>query len=413
MDWLGPLIRNLQDSKKNIALVIDRSSVVTHSALEDAADNLGYSIVALDNYQSFRIQYESEYRNKWDRGESTEKLLILAAENRSVIPYDIEFKSHVIEFTLDSIFKKLNIAVLEEISPVFYPKAYDVERSLEEQSGRLSKKQTIDYLCRFVWGFDPLAVTSIEMLISLMVDIFLSENKMPDIITDHIVNQYTKMIPDGVDFRSWFGSQNSFLGWLRSEWDKYLKNKLDLGEAGSIDFSHSNLKIKSIQLMSQSILSKIELPDDKTQILEKLSKEDSWLLLGISEKKVTRKTTEVINLDKFDKNIQKDLETLRSLSTIDVDSFLVKTRKTVESVVNDLYASTKNPDTSLALYDKLKVLEATRILPRTTATFFHTLRILGNIGAHDTKRLELSQAEIETILGLVTRVLEWYQERKK
>ncbi len=247
----------------------------------------------------------------------------------------------MIEFTLDNIFKKLDIAVLEEISPVFYPKAYDVERSFEEHSGRLSKKQAIDYLYRFVFGFDPFAVTSIEMLISLMVDIFLFDNKMPDIITDHKVNQYTIMIPDGVDFRSWFGSQNSFLGWLRSECDKYLKNKLDLGEPGSIDFYHSILKIKSIQLMSQSILSKIELPNDKTQILEKLPKEDSWLLLGISEKKVTR------------------------------------------------------------------------ILPRTMATFFHTLRILGYIGTHDTKQLELSQAEIETILGLVTRVLKWYQERKK
>jgi len=405
MDWLGPLIRNLQNSKKNIALVVDLGSVVTHSALADAADNLGYSIVALDDYPSFRIQYESEYRNKWDRDESTEKLLILANENRSIIPYDIEFKSHVIEFNLDSIFKKLDIAVLEEVSPVFYPKAYDVEHSIQEQSGRLSKEQTIDSLCRFVWGFDPLAVTSIEMLISLMIDIFLSENKMPDVIADHIVNQYTKMIPDGVDFRSWFIDQNSFLGWLRSEWDKYLKNKLDLGEPGSIDFSHSILKIKSIQLMSESILPKIELPDDKTQILEKLSKEDSWLLLGLSEKKVTLKTTEVTNLHIFDENIQKDLEKLRSLSMIDVDSFLVKTRKLVESVVNDLYTSTQNPDTSLALYDKLKVLEAIRMLPRTTATFFHTLRILGNIGAHDTKRLELSQAEIQTILGLVTRVL--------
>ncbi|MBA7710683.1 hypothetical protein ES703_119628 [subsurface metagenome] len=69
------------------------------------------------------------------------------------------------------------------------------------------------------------------------------------------------------------------------------------------------------------------------------------------------------------------------------------------------------PDNTLALYDKLKALEGKHVLPKATATFFHTLRILGNIGAHDTRRLELSQSEIDTILGLITRVLEWYQER--
>ena len=411
MDWLEPLFESLKNSKKNIALVVDRNSVVTPTALADTADYLGSSIVHFGDYPLFRFQYESDYRDKWDRGESTKRLLILANEERSVIPYDIEIKSHVIEFSLDSVFKKLDIIVLACLSPDLYPKAFEIEQSLKKQTGRLSKEQTIDYLCRFVWGFDPLIVTSIEKLVSLMVDIVLSEKEIPDVVADYMVKQYIKLVPGGVDFRSWIRDRNSFIGWLRSEWEKYIMNKLNLGEPGLIDFSHSSLKIKSIHLISESILPKIELPDDKTQLLEKLSKEDTWLLLGINEKESWVKTAEVTNLQRFDEKIYKDLETLRSLSTIDVDSFLVKTRKLVESVVNDLYGSTKNPNTSLPLYDKLKELEAKRILPRTTATFFHTLRILGNIGAHDTKRLELSQAEIETILGLVTRVLEWYQER--
>ncbi|MBA7710684.1 hypothetical protein ES703_119629 [subsurface metagenome] len=228
----------------------------------------------------------------------------------------------------------MDIGVLEELSPDLYPKAFIVEQSIKEKTGRLSKEQTIDCLCRFVWSFDPLAVISAEKLVSLMVDIHLSENKMSDAIVDHILSQYTELAPHGIDFRSWLIDRNFFFGWLRSEWDKYLKYKLNLGEPGLLDFSHTSLKIKSIHLMSESLLPQIELPDDKPQILDRLSKEDSWLLLGIQEKEVTLKITKVTEDRIVDKKLKKNLESLRNLSTIDTDAFLIKTRKLVESVVN-------------------------------------------------------------------------------
>ena len=57
MDWLEPLFESLKNSNKNIALVVDRNSVVTPTALADTADYLGSSIVHFGDYPLFRCNY--------------------------------------------------------------------------------------------------------------------------------------------------------------------------------------------------------------------------------------------------------------------------------------------------------------------------------------------------------------------
>ena len=136
------------------------------------------------------------------------------------------------------------------------------------------------------------------------------------------------------------------------------------------------MKIKSIHLITESILSPLELPEDQPEILEALSKDDSWLMLTIQKSEVAaRADKEPENLI-IDKSLRKDIESLRKLSEIDADAFLIKTRKLMESVVQEMYATISGPNDALALYEKLKALEAKGVIPKTTATFFHTLRIL-------------------------------------
>ncbi len=413
MMWFQPILDGINKSKKKVTLIVDKDGIISLTHLGPAIADFDYGIILFDNSLIFRQQYESKYRDKWDTGEKTQKLVILAKTTEAKIPYDIECNGDIIHFSLQDVFKKLDTDVLREFSSDFYTRAFDIEHSLEEQTAILTKDQTIEYICRYVWGFDPMTISDLEKLISVLIDLHLSVNEVPDIITEHLILCCSDKVPAEIDIKSLIKAKTRFFEWLRIEWHSYLKNKLHLGQQSILDFSHTALKIKIIHLISESILSAIELPDDQSQTIDELSKEDSWILLGIRQKDIPVQLTEVAQYRIVDKRLKKDFESLQSLSGIDIESFLVKTRKIAESIINDLCIQTKNIEKSLSLYEKLKALESRNILPKTTSTFFHTLRILGNIGAHETKRLELSQAEIDTILGLVTRILEWYQEQKR
>jgi hypothetical protein len=112
-----------------------------------------------------------------------------------------------------------------------------------------------------------------------------------------------------------------------------------------------------------------------------------------------------------DPEISEHLEKLKSLADVDQESFLMKTRKTMETIVNDLLseAGSGQDVTSYTLFEKLKYLEDHDRLPKTTATFFHTIRKLGNLGAHEAKEIRLSDSEVETILSMLSYVMRWHK----
>jgi hypothetical protein len=62
-----------------------------------------------------------------------------------------------------------------------------------------------------------------------------------------------------------------------------------------------------------------------------------------------------------------------------------------------------------SLFEKLKYLEEQNNIPKTTATLFHTIRKLGNLGAHETNTVSLSDSEIDTILAMLSNSLQWHK----
>ena len=111
--------------------------------------------------------------------------------------------------------------------------------------------------------------------------------------------------------------------------------------------------------------------------------------------------------------IPEQLEKLKSLADVDQESFLMKTRKTMEAIVNELLsdADASQEVSSYTLFEKLKYLEDHNRLPKTTATFFHTIRKLGNLGAHEAKDIRLSDSEIDTILSMLAYVMRWHKNQ--
>ena len=208
--WIQPLIASLEKSTQGIVILRILSAASVSNFVENFPDALAFDIIVFADQPSFRREFESKYRTKWDLSEPTKKLLIVLNQEKTTMPYDIETKGETVEFSLENVFHKIDSSVMAEVSSDLYTKTFEINQSLQDQPGRLSAEQTIEYLCRSIWGFDPLTVNSFEHLVSLLIDIHLLESKMPAAIIDHIVNQFAKRTPDGIDLRSWLVDGHSF-----------------------------------------------------------------------------------------------------------------------------------------------------------------------------------------------------------
>ena len=166
--------------------------------------------------------------------------------------------------------------------------------------------------------------------------------------------------------------------------------------------------MKIYHLIVNGYLPKPTIPGQLLDI--ELESEDQWVLLLYPH---TQQSAHTIDSSpaQDDPEIAQQLEKLKSLADVDQESFLMKTRKTMESIVNDLLSDAGQEAASYTLFEKLKYLEDHNRLPKTTATFFHTIRKLGNLGAHEAKEIRLSDSEIDTILSMLSYLMQWHKNK--
>lgn len=96
------------------------------------------------------------------------------------------------------------------------------------------------------------------------------------------------------------------------------------------------------------------------------------------------------------KTFRKSLE----LKSVDLESCLVKLRKTLELICNDKNAIGHN------LNDKLKKLFELGILPSTLKSASNITRKLGNMGAHESD-IEISTTELSSTIKLVEYIIQY------
>ncbi|RME58913.1 DUF4145 domain-containing protein [Candidatus Parcubacteria bacterium] len=102
-------------------------------------------------------------------------------------------------------------------------------------------------------------------------------------------------------------------------------------------------------------------------------------------------------------------ENLIELLQVDPQSVLVKIRFIIEKIITYVYAKKLNSSSRIRLADKIKRLETKGYIPPIIGAYLNALRLSGNVGAHeyvDSKR------DVEVILPVFIRVLEWFVENE-
>jgi len=301
--------------------------------------------------------------------------------------------------------------MIHDLSPHHYQLLLEkAELSKTASSQALSKNETAAFVIKALYGTDSAAVHEKEQLIRFLIDLHISGESLSPALEKHLLAAFGDRFFPQNQLRRFLVDAPSFFEWLSSRLEEFLR-ALPAHDSKSdefINFSHSDLSMKIYHLFANDYMPKPTLPEQVLDI--ELESEDQWVLLLYPH---TQQSAHTIDSSpaQDDPEIAQQLEKLKSLADVDQESFLMKTRKTMESIVNDLLSDAGQEAASYTLFEKLKYLEDHNRLPKTTATFFHTIRKLGNLGAHEAKEIRLSESEIDTILSMLSYLMQWHKNK--
>jgi hypothetical protein len=384
------LLLKEKDIDATIHLLLDEDNIIPESTRIPA-------FVTSDSVE-LRLVTEQHFREPASN-ESQSPSVIVYKKKDCIVPYDIEKKYHSMSVSFQSIFPFLHREMLPGLNPEAYKLILDAHNSA--LSRQLSKEESGDFIISTLFGSDLKLVRNREQLISLLIDIHLSKQKITQPLIDHLASRFApQLMPETLILHLACNSQNLF-NWITEQFEDFLKSKVESGDSFDLNFSHPSLSGKLLHLFSIDLIPKSKIPET---IYEKdLPEEDRWLLI-LSHHNGTP-NQEAAKVD--DPLIQEQISNLRELAAIDQESFLVKTRKVMETVVNERLSTLSNTPYLPSLFEKLKYLEEKNEIPKTTATLFHTIRKLGNLGAHESNAIRLSDSEMDTILAMLTNILHW------
>lgn len=301
--------------------------------------------------------------------------------------------------------------MIHDLSPHHYQILLEkAELSRTASSQALSKNETAAFVIKALYGTDIAAVHDKEQLIRFLIDLHVSGESLSPALEEHILSSFGDRFIPRAQLHELIVDASAFFDWLSSRLEEFL-HTLPANDSKSgeyIDFSHSDLSMKIYHLITNGYMPKPTLPGQLLDI--ELEPDDQWVLLLYPHTHQSAQTDDS-SPAQDDPEITGQLEKLKSLADVDQESFLMKTRKTMESIVNDLLSDTESAQeaSSYTLFEKLKYLEDHNRLPKTTATFFHTIRKLGNLGAHEAKEIRLSDSEIDTVLSMLSYIIRWHK----
>jgi hypothetical protein len=80
----------------------------------------GFEVLMFEDPVAFRYAYETGYRSKWERGESTSLVAVVpgGSADLEVLPYDVFHAGRKLSFSLSEQFPNLSYPVVSELSGV-------------------------------------------------------------------------------------------------------------------------------------------------------------------------------------------------------------------------------------------------------------------------------------------------------
>jgi hypothetical protein len=246
MGWRESILKEFVSDVSRLTLVADPDGLLTEEVLVNRLRESGFEIIEYEDAISFRYAYETKYRSQWDKGITTDLVVVLRTEESDLarLPYDLYTKGRKLSFSINKIFPYLSSPVVEKLDKTYFEKLSYAHQDLSE---RIGDNKTKDFILENVFEINPELIKTTPKLLNLLLKIHYSGLKIPETLQQRIINRLNRHNI----FCNWpleviFSDKNSFYEFLQERWpvflDSYNPEKEDNTEFISYENEPYNLR---------------------------------------------------------------------------------------------------------------------------------------------------------------------------
>ena len=247
MGWRDSILNEFINDVSKLTLVADPDGLLTEELLVTGLREKGFEIIEYEDAISFRYAYETKYRSRWDKGITTDLVVVLRTQESDLetLPYDIYEKGRKLSFSINKLFPNLSSPIIEELDKKYYEKLF--QSQINSLSRRIGDNATRDYIMENVFGIKPDLVNTVPQLLNLLLRIHYSGMNLPQNLSFRIINSLQKT----TRFSDWpletlFSEKKTFYKFLQERWPLFVDsyNYIEEKGAGAINSKKASYGLK-------------------------------------------------------------------------------------------------------------------------------------------------------------------------
>jgi len=289
--WRDSVIRSFISNRAKITVVADPDGLLRDPQLAQRISEQGFVLIQFIDPITFRYDFESRIRNKWDTGEPIELVVFFAPGNEGFneIPADILNGALRLSFNLAELFNLLSYEVVTQLESIYFDRLFDAQSVLETRI-RLDEKQTLGFILRHVFQTEPAVLKDVPDLLRVLCERHYGKISLPNVLDHYFIselrrNEKFKPFP----LEQIVPSAAAFWEFLSERWVRFVSQvtnpMLNLTEqpqtmiyAGPelLPFEHDSFRIYLDDLFSAGLLRRLTTPAPTSPAL-------AWVRCGMAD----------------------------------------------------------------------------------------------------------------------------------
>jgi hypothetical protein len=221
--WRDRILLQFAPQVARLTLVADPDGLLMEEGVLQGIYERGYELISFDDHIAFRFAYESKYRSQWDRGRSTDLVVVLRADTADLhsLPFDLLQAGRPLAFNLGELFPNLSYPVVAALERSDFDALYRAQRQYEP--GTLGDNATKDFVLRHVFEMALELVTSEAELLRLLLRLHYRGQQLPATFRERLV----QVLRRSGEFTDWpletlVADRMAFLGFVQERWAGHL-----------------------------------------------------------------------------------------------------------------------------------------------------------------------------------------------
>jgi len=218
--WSDRLLSSISPEQGRLHIAHDPDALLLDEDTLSVLADRGFTVLPYQDEVTFRLEYETRFRGRWDdgaQGETAAVLLHYSGEALDDLPWDLTQAAVIHRLSLVELFPNLELSVLRAMPVEMFGRLFD--RYILQRPSGLGANATADFILLNVFKIADVLIETEADLLRLLLDIHFRRVELPRVLVMRLVGQ----LSGRPTFSAWplellFGDRTSFLLFIEERW---------------------------------------------------------------------------------------------------------------------------------------------------------------------------------------------------